>query len=286
MIKVNGKELDYSLFPNLEMLVDTKCFESVSSGEKIEIEYQFSGNESLLHLYFVLSHIKMHFPECSVNLVIAYMPYSRMDRSQNGSCFTLAHTASLIASALKDGDSVSIVEPHSEETLKQFEACGCKSVRALEAIPGLAKSLIDYLEVDVVCYPDKGARLRYAQASFDKPVVHCEKKRDFDTGNIIGLDLVGAVDLTERIVLIVDDLCSKGGTFFHTANRLREAGARAVFLLVCHMEPNVVNGELVKDSSPVNHVYCTDTMIGAESLGQSRITTFPWKDFSGVSSFC
>lgn len=286
MIKLNGKELDYTVFPNLEMLVDTKCFENVSSDEKFKIEYQFSGNESLLHLYFVLSHIKMHFPECAVNLIITYMPYSRMDRSQNGSCFTLAHTVSLITSALKDGDSVSIVEPHSAETLNQFEACGCKSAKALDVIPGLAKSLIDRLGIEVVCYPDKGARARYAQASLDKPVVYCEKKRDFDTGNIIGLDLVGDVDLTGRTVLIVDDLCSKGGTFFHTANKLREAGAKEVYLIVCHMELNVVNGELVKDSSPINHVYCTDTMIGKESLGQSKITVLSWKDFAGVSSFC
>lgn len=284
MIKINSKEIDYTLFPNLEMLVDTKCFSNALLRETFCIDYQFSGNESLLHLYFILSHIK----DClngNVDLTITYMPYSRMDRSQNGSCFTLAHIVRLITSVLTETDHVSVIEPHSAETEKQFNLCGFDfNYRSVSIIPQLASEVMKRHAIDVVCYPDKGARERYDTAAFDKPIVYCEKKRDFDTGNIIGLDLITEEDLQGKTVLIVDDLCSKGGTFYHTANKLREAGAVAVYLAVCHMEQNVVNGELVKDSSPINHVYCTNTMFGAEELHQEKISVFNWINLLYVPS--
>lgn len=36
----------------------------------------------------------------------------------------------------------------------------------------------------------------------------------------------------ERNVLIVDDICSRGGTFYHAANALKEAGAKNIYLYV------------------------------------------------------
>ena len=101
------------------------------------------------------------------------------------------------------------------------------------------------------------------------------------------MTLVGVGENAEKMlsgatVLIVDDLCSRGDTFYHTANRLREAGAAAVFLAVCHMEQNVVTGELVKDTSPINRVYCTDTMAGSNNLGQDKISVLSWKGLLGL----
>lgn len=287
MILINDEIVDYTLFPNMEMLVHTDFFKALVNADELKIEYTFDGNESLLHLYFILAHIQALY--CvPVELIITYMPYSRMDRSQNGSCFTLAHVVKLITSVLKPTDRIEVIEPHSSETLKQFIYNGRSDAQMISVIPYLAQEVMHkHPDINVVCYPDKGARLRYAKASFGKDVVYCDKKRDFDTGNIVGLTLVGVGENPEKMlsgatVLIVDDLCSRGGTFYHTANRLREAGAVAVFLAVCHMEQNVVTGELVKDTSPINHVYCTDTMSGSNNLGQDKISVLSWKGLLGL----
>ena len=45
-------------------------------------------------------------------------------------------------------------------------------------------------------------------------------------------------------VLIVDDLCSRGGTFIEASKKLKAQGAEKISLLVAHCENNVFTGEL------------------------------------------
>lgn len=263
MIKINGKEIEFTKFPNNETLVDTKYLNTLKNTKYNNIIFGYREDSDILKLIFVLDHL-MSINSGVNNIVINYMPYSRMDRSQNGSCFTLRYITSLL---LKYSifNVVYIVEPHSTVSLAGGE------FKPIYITPELCKIVIDkhadiHADIDTICFPDKGAKERYTKL-FEESypelnklnIVHCEKKRDFDTGNIIGLELVGNIDNAKN-VLIADDLCSKGGTFYHTANKLKEAGVENVFLTVTHMEENVLNGELVKDTSPICKIYTTNSM--------------------------
>ena len=72
--------------------------------------------------------------------------------------------------------------------------------------------------------------------------------------------------------MIIDDLCSKGGTFYHTANKLKEAGAAEIYLTVTHMESNVKYGKILIDDqghnsdSPISHIFCTNSMLDERDL--------------------
>lgn len=266
MIKVDGREIQFSKFPNGETLVDTTILNEAKDG--CRIDFKWEKDEDILHLYFVLSHLNH---ECLVEnkeIYIYYMPYSRMDRSQNGSCFTLAYIINL----LNDnhlGDKFYIVEPHSDKTTDML-----LDAERINAITPLMQRICSIENIDVICYPDKGAKARFQDDKVTLPVIYCEKVRDFDTGEIKGLELKSDIDLNSKNVLILDDLCSKGGTFYYTAKKLKENGAKDVFLGVCHMEDTVTQGELLVDkpsnlvvrkrvSSVIKHIYCFDTMFAA-----------------------
>ena len=273
MIKINGKEIEFTKFPNNETLVDTKYLNTLKNTKYNNIIFGYREDSDILKLIFVLDHL-MSINSGVNNIVINYMPYSRMDRSQNGSCFTLRYVVSLL---LKYAifNVVYIVEPHSVVSLAGGE------FKPIYITPEVCKKVLDkHSDIDTICFPDKGAKERYTKLfeesypEFNKlNILYCEKKRDFDTGNIIGLDLVGD---TEGItnVLIADDLCSKGGTFYHTASKLKEVGVENVYLATTHMEENVLKGELVKPTTPIKKIYTTDSM-GVFKLPKKYIEVIP-----------
>ena len=54
-------------------------------------------------------------------------------------------------------------------------------------------------------------------------VIHGDKKRDWATGKILGLDVTGYPPKGGK-VLMIDDICSYGGTMFYSAKKLKELG--------------------------------------------------------------
>ena len=286
MIKVEGKQITIDRFPNGELLVKTDFINKLSM-ERIKVEFKWVNNEDILSLYFILNHIIKRDISKYIDLYIYYLPFSRMDRSQNGSCFTLDYIITLISNALSKGSKVFIVEPHSDVSIKLFAANDIKAERINFISPLMEQILKNNKQIDIICYPDKGARDRFKDDSLDKPVIYCEKVRDFDTGQIKGLELVGEIKEGQN-VLILDDLCSKGGTFYHTAKKLKDNGANNIYLGVCHMEQTVKYGQILQeyknwdevDISLINHIYCSNSMnYGTEFTGYTNITIYDIEKF-------
>lgn len=287
MIKVQGKEIEVKRFPNGELLVDTSYLNGLSY-ERLFIEFKWINNEDLLSLYLLLSHIHDNTLDFNgKDLYIYYLPYSRMDRSQNGNCFSLKHICKLIDSTLTDDDTVHIVEPHSEVSTDLFEET-IFIERINFVTPLMNKILEENKEIDIICYPDKGAKERFQDDTVELPVVYCNKVRDFDTGEIKGLELAGDTDVSGKNILILDDLCSKGGTFYYTAKKLKENGAKDIYLGVCHMEQTVKYGQILEQYKPfdevepsiIKHIYCSDSMTYVSSLqGYKNLTVYSMDKF-------
>ena len=90
------------------------------------------------------------------------------------------------------------------------------------------------------------------------------KKRNWETGNIEGLDVAGCVDkIKDSNILIVDDICSRGGTFYHSAKKLKELGAKNIYLYVTHCENTILDGDLL-NSGLVEKVYTTNSIFTKE----------------------
>lgn len=273
MILLNNKEVKVTKFPNGESLIDTSLLNKLLSVEKAILSLRYESNEDILNLIFIARYLQDlgKYPE----LMIDYMPYSRMDRSQNGSCFTLRYLCEILVNYFT---RIYVVEPHSDVTITEMRGYNT-SLFSISIIPELCyKILKEHPEIDAICFPDKGARHRYGDMDYFKEIglniCYCDKVRDFDTGNITGLNLCDFPENTKN-VLILDDLCSKGGTFYHTANKLKENGVENVYLGVCHMETAVIEGELIKDSSPIKHIYCTNSMNDKEKLENIEVGFHP-----------
>lgn len=285
MIKVEGKEIQITKFPNGELLIDTNYINSLEK-DILKVEFKWVDNEDILALYFILNHIYRTMPS-NVDLYIYYMPYSRMDRDQNGNCFSLKHICDLLDDVLRGYDTVHIVEPHSDVCLQELQVP--MSVKRVNFISPLRdKILQEHSDIDIICYPDKGARDRFQDDKVNLPIIYCEKVRDFNTGQIKGLEIIGELDLQGKNVLILDDLCSKGGTFYHTSKKLKQNGANDIYLGVCHMEKTVKDGEILQQYKPfdevepslIKHIYCSDSMLNSESFEHyTNITVYNMDKF-------
>jgi ribose-phosphate pyrophosphokinase len=90
------------------------------------------------------------------------------------------------------------------------------------------------------------------------------KKRDWTTGKIEGLDVAGSVDkIKDSNILIIDDICSRGGTFYHSAKKLKELGAKKIYLYITHCENTILEGELLT-SGLIERVYTTNSIFTKE----------------------
>ena len=60
-------------------------------------------------------------------------------------------------------------------------------------------------------------------------------------------------------MLIIDDICSKGGTFYHSAKKLKELGAKNIYLYISHCENTILQGDLLT-SGLIERVFTTDSI--------------------------
>lgn len=253
MISLNGEPLEFKTFPNGETLVKGEQILSFADDSNI-VCFKYENDGDLIKLMFVKNFLDDH--QYKADLIIYYMPYSRMDRVEGSSVFTLKYIANFINAM--DFEKVMLIEPHSDVSLALINKSRAKypSVELLDQVILETKFNPDE---DYLFFPDAGAQKRYSKVKGFKQLVGF-KVRDFQSGQIQKLDVVGSIEKPGFKVIIVDDLCSYGGTFLLSAERLREAGASEVYLLVSHCEKSVFQGK-IPQSNLLNRVFTTDTIL-------------------------
>jgi ribose-phosphate pyrophosphokinase len=117
----------------------------------------------------------------------------------------------------------------------------------------------------MIFYPDEGAMKRYS-ATTPMEYAFGVKRRDWSSGKIKGLDVMGDVKrFVGKDVLIIDDICSKGGTFYQSATKLKELGVNNIYLYVTHCENTIFEGELLEEEDLIEHIYTTESIFTGES---------------------
>lgn len=254
MLVINGQEVGFEVFPNGETIMRDDVIIGVDS---IVFELRYEADSDLTALMFYKKYFDEKYPKLEKWLNMLYVPYSRMDRKISGFIFSLKYFCQFI-NDLKF-DVVVVLDVHSGITTGLLDRC-----REINIQPWI-DSIVQEEDVDCIFYPDNGALKRYTEIlTFNnKEIIYGNKKRNLQTGNIEKFEVVGSSDLTGKTVLIVDDLCSRGGTFMASAKALRELGAKRVILYVSHCENTIHSGELL-NSELINKVYTTDSIIRSE----------------------
>lgn len=273
MIRVGEISIPWgkSMFPDHSLLVKLDPDKMFDNRGAIKVEWLYEGDSELFTLICVKRHIDRHFSTREVVLDMPYIPHARMDRVKSDEdVFTLKYFAEVINSL--NFKIVWVRDAHSNVSLALIDNVIDTGVEAY------IRKAAELAGADAMFYPDEGAMKRYSDNS-EKPYAFGMKKRDWKTGQILGLDIINAENIVGKDVLIVDDICSRGGTFYHSAKALKAAGAKSVSLYVTHCEETITLGELAASDGLVDHVYTTRSIF-PEKLVKSENGYDPyWKDW-------
>lgn len=269
------EEITFGSFPDgtLNAKID------IPIANRIGIYWNFENNEEMVKLYFIVSHIRASLKDQSIFLIMPYIPNARMDRvhDEQTELFTLKHFCNFINS-LKF-DCVCVTDPHSNVSTALLDR-----VLVAPVLPIFWNRIYTDYGVcpDIIFFPDEGATKRYSSDVLtifpEAKVCFGIKKRDWATGKIEGLDVYRdeQIDFTDKTVLIIDDICSKGGTFYHAATKLKKMDVGDIYLAVTHCENTVADGDIFCHPELIKHIYTTDSLITISN--PERITVISIKD--------
>lgn len=247
MMKMNGQLVEVQFFPDGTPRLNLQLEEA-----KVRVEWLYEQNEEMI-LFYLVHHLREQLAVKEIELYMPYIPNARMDRVKGrAEVFTLKYFCQWINSL--HFDRVVVRDAHSSVSLALLDRVVQEDIFA--QIRVLADELLK--EGDILFYPDEGSCKRYAdQIKF--PCCFGMKNRDWETGEIQGLEVNGQVPERPFNVLIVDDISSYGGTFLHSARKLKELGAEKIYLYVTHCENSVLKGELTK-CGLIEKIYTTKSI--------------------------
>lgn len=255
MITLNGNVVEIGSFPDGSILMKQhKTYTPTAY-----IEWLYENDREFLALIYLVNHLRrLKYP--TIDLYMPYIPNARQDRVKSSEdVFTLKYFAEILNSL--NLNTVTVLDPHStvsEALINNLKVIAPKTYLD-EAI--LRMKLFEDVDTDhmIVFYPDAGAAKRYADL-VERKYAYAIKNRDWETGKILGLEVIdNGLDLRGKDVLIIDDICSRGGTFYYSAMKLKELGVRDIYLYVSHCENTVLEGELLKGDL-IKKLYTTNSI--------------------------
>ena len=204
-----------------------------------------------------LSNLKGEEPQnmedvgSGVYLAIPYYGYSRQDkRFSKGE----AVSARVIADILARGcDGIAILDLHEPAVLEDMEV----SIEFVSSMPEIAELLQTEVSPDFVLSPDKGAIARATEVA---GLIGCDfsylEKTRIDAHTIEHTPK--NLDVDGKVVAIVDDMISTGGTICRASDALRRQGATEVHAACTH--GLFTGGAILRLSNHVDGVHSTDSL--------------------------
>lgn len=254
MIKLNGKVIEQNRFPDGTLALKEMDGDLLSDNFVNWIDWLYDGDEEMFTIMSLVDLIRRN-SQGRIYLKMPYLPNARMDRIKTDTeNFALKVFANWINGLGFDRIFVENVHSNVSNALVN---------NIVDSLPDDdIKTITKDYDFDVIFFPDEGACKRYKDMDVIKelglPIAFGIKNRDWKTGEILDLDVKGA-DVKDKKVLIIDDICSKGFTFYYSGMKLRELGASDVRLYVTHCEDTIRGGKIL-DTDVVSKVYTTDSI--------------------------
>lgn len=258
MIKINDFVVEQNKFPDGTWLLNNIPHTFERFNYTIELDWRYEGEQELSLLIYLAKYLKETYPKTSLILKMFYVPNARMDRTYSKSeVFTLKYFAEVINSL--NFSQVIVMDVHSNVTNAIINNISERPLIELKEIIKNYKNIY---------FPDEGAQKRYSKILDlkEKYIYTGMKKRNWGTGIIEGLDIYFNTDSTDKTsILMIDDICSYGGTFFYSADKLKRMGFNTIDAYCTHAEPVVNNPDSniqrALKSELINKMYTTDTLL-------------------------
>ena len=268
MIKINGIVFGSEQFSNGEV-----SYKPVKVYPKNTIECFFQDNKDITDLIFAEKFIRDQIPDAIIDLKMLYVPYGRMDRPIKGYMFSLKYFADLLNSL--NFHSVITLDNHSAETANRIH-----NLEELDLNPFIYEVMCRF-QPDVLFFPDKGAMKKYPKKldiiiHNQIPYFYGEKQRILDDSReIISYELyTNGIEIKNKRILIIDDICCTGGTVLKAAEAMKRIGVSEIALWVAHCENNVIKYDIVREGSPIKKIYTSNSIIRNYHIKEIEIVDF------------
>src|SRR5215510_13707418 len=202
--------------------------ESVRGDYVFLVQSTFSPAENIIELLLMIDAAK-RASAYKVVAVIPYYGYARQDRKDKP---RVAIGSKLIANMLvaAGADRVITMDLHAPQIQGYFDIPVDHLDSSAIFIP-----YIEQLKVENLTFaaPDVGSanRIREIASYFNAEMVICDKHRK-RANEIASMVVIG--DVTNKDIVIIDDIADTGGTLAKSAGLLKQKGARSVRALITH----------------------------------------------------
>lgn len=209
--------------------------------------------DNLLELLLMIDAAR----RASAYKVIAVMPYYGYGRQDRKDKPRVAIGSKLVANMLTaaGADRIITMDLHAPQIQGYFDIPVDHLDSHAVFIP-----YIENLQLENLTFaaPDVGAtnRIREIANYFNAEMVICDKHRK-RANEIASMALIG--DVTDRDIVIIDDICDTGGTLAKSAALMKDKGARSVRALITHP---VLSGKAYEnlENSVLEEVVVCDTI--------------------------
>lgn len=250
MLRFNGENIHVRYFSNTECRIED-IYKDIRDKNVVELLFEtdwvgYKINEDLMNLLFVSSELKRHGKNAT--LVLYSMPYQRMDRKCGNDIYTLGPVCEYIN--WLGFEEVVVVDPHSSATLELLN--NVRDIYPLIQWLPKVKEEIGFTKDDYIVFPDEGAARRYDKYDLDANICFCKKRRNEISNHIVESKVISGHVKPGSKCIIVDDLCSTGGTLLKCCNLLKEMGVGEVYVIITHCEAKALTSPILdKDSSVI-----------------------------------
>src|ERR1043165_8940975 len=231
--------------------------ESIRGDFVFLVQSTYSPSDNLMELLLMIDAAK----RASAYKVIAVIPYYGFARQDRKDRPRVAIGSKLVANMLTaaGADRVITMDLHAPQIQGYFDIPVDHLDSSAVFIPYIENLRLENL---TFAAPDVGSanRIREIASYFEVDMVICDKHRK-RANEIASMVVIG--DVTDRDVVLVDDLCDTGGTLAKAAGLLIDKGASSVRALCTHpvlsgnayenISKSVLEELVVCDTIPLKH---------------------------------
>ena len=220
------------------------------------------ANDNLMELLIIADALRRSSAK-RITAVIPYFGYARQDRRSKA---RTPISAKLVANMIVGAgiERVLTMDLHAAQIQGFFDIpvdnLYASPIFALDIKTQFKGSLQDVMIVS----PDVGgvARARELAKRISAPLAIVDKRREIP-GEVAEMTVIG--DVTDKICIIVDDMCDTAGTMCKAAQVLLDSGAREVHAYTTH---GVMSGPAVErvTNSVLKSMVITDTIAATEAV--------------------
>jgi ribose-phosphate pyrophosphokinase len=244
--------------PEIKRFPDRECYVRIPenlSNEDILLAQNTYPDDNILELILLQDAIS----EFKINRLITLIPYFGYARQDKKFKDGEAISARALAKRIEiDTDEVITIDIHKDSVLRFFSIPAIN----ISAMPQIGKYLKRF-GIELVIAPDKGA-LELAKAVakvINREYDYLEKTR-------ISSEKVElkskSLDVNGRVIAIIDDIISTGGTIATASEYLRSQGAKKIYTTCTH--GLFIGNALERLEKVCNGVFSTDTIESRASM--------------------